>query len=291
MKKRIQTILVLSVIFLLSGNAFAQEEEEPDMSPVRSPFESGLLIDKQTMQIPYKNTLEFQIHHRFGTLGNGVSDMFGLYAPSNIRLGLNYSLSDDFMVGMGATKGKKYTDLQAKYNVLKQTRGGTVPVSVTLYGNAAIDGRSEDMLGEEFSLYNRLVYFGEIIVSHKFDYYFSLQASASFSHANKVREGYEHDKAAASVAGKYRVSAQSSIIANTEFPLHIEGMQENVPLNIEPEPNLGVGWEISTATHVFQVFVANGYGIINQENVMYNQNDFSDDGWLIGFNITRLWSF
>ncbi|MCF8339241.1 MAG: DUF5777 family beta-barrel protein, partial [Bacteroidales bacterium] len=31
--------------------------------------------------------------------------------------------------------------------------------------------------------------------------------------------------------------------------------------------------------------------IINQENVMYNQNDFSDDGWLIGFNITRLWSF
>jgi len=291
MREKILTLLILSGLFFVSFNSFAQEEE-PDMSPVRSPFESGVLIDKQTMEIPYKNTLEFIIHHRFGTLGNGVSDLFGLYAPSNIRLGLNYSVSDDFMIGIGAVKGNKYTDFQMKYNLLKQTRGGTIPVGVTFYGNAAVDGRSEDILGDDFSHINRLSYYSELIVTRKFNYYFSMQASASFSHYNKVQQGYEHDKVAVSAAGRYKVSAQSSIIANAEIPLHIEGMQEFVPINFKPEPNLGIGWEISTATHVFQVFAGNGYGIINQDNVVFNQNDFTDNnGWLIGFNITRLWSF
>lgn len=291
MREKIITLLILSGLFFVSFNSFAQDEE-PDMSPVRSPFSSGVLIDKQTMEIPYKNTLEFIIHHRFGTLGNGVSDLFGLYAPSNIRLGLNYSVSDDFMIGIGAVKGNKYTDVQMKYNILKQTRGGTIPVGLTFYGNAAVDGRSEDILGDDFSHINRLSYYSELIVTRKFNYYFSMQASASFSHYNKVQPGYEHDKVAVSAAGRYKVSAQSSIIANAEFPLHIEGMQEFVPINFKPEPNLGIGWEISTATHVFQVFAGNGYGIINQDNVMFNQNDFTDNnGWLLGFNITRLWSF
>ncbi|MDZ7777135.1 MAG: DUF5777 family beta-barrel protein [Bacteroidales bacterium] len=68
-------------------------------------------------------------------------------------------------------------------------------------------------------------------------------------------------------------------------------MQEFIPLNNKPEPNFGIGWEISTATHAFQIFVANGYGILNQDITMFNQNDYSDGGWLLGFNITRLWSF
>ena len=291
MKEKILTLLILAGMVLISFNSLAQDEEEPDMSPVRSPFASGVLIDKQTMNIPYENTLEFLIHHRFGTLDNGISDLYGLYAPSNIRLGLNYSGSNNFMIGIGATKGKKFTDLQWKYNILEQTRGGTIPIALTYYGNVAVDGRSEDLLGDDFSHTNRMSFFSELIVTRKFDYFFSMQASVSFSHFNKVQQGYEHDKVAVSAAGKYRISAQSSIIANAEIPLHIEDMQEFVPINFKPEPNFGIGWEISTATHVFQVFAGNGYGIINQENVMFNQNDPTDDGWLLGFNITRLWSF
>lgn len=290
MIKITRIILIVSGIMFFSVTTLAQEEE-PDMSPVRAPFESGVLIDKQTMNIPYKNTVEFLIHHRFGTLDNGISDFFGLYAPSNIRLGLNYSIRNNLMVGIGATKAKKYADIQLKYNILEQTRGGTIPVGLTFYSNVAFDGRSNDVLGERFSHANRMAFYNELIITRKFSYFFSMQASANFTHYNKVQQGYEHDKVAVSAAGRYRVSAQSSIIANAEFPLHIEGMQEHIPLNFKPKPNLGIGWEISTATHVFQIFAGNGYGIVNQDNIMFNQNDFAEKGWLIGFNITRLWSF
>ena len=290
MKKNILTYFLLSALLMITANVVAQDEE-PDMSPVRAPFESGYLIDKQTMIIPYEGTLEFVIHHRFGTLDNGISDLFGLYAPSNIRLGLNYSIRDDVMVGIGATKDNKYTDLQWKWNIIEQTRGGTIPLTVTYFGNMAIDGRSEDVLGEEFSLSNRASFYSEVILSHKLDYYFSVQASASFSHYNKVQYGQEHDKAAVGFGARYRVSHQSSIIATADVPLHIESMQEYIPLNNKPQPNFGIGWEISTATHAFQIFAANGYGILNQDITMFNENDYSDGGWLLGFNITRLWSF
>ena len=31
------------------------------------------------------------IQHRFGTVNNGAKDLFGIFAPSNIRLGINYA--------------------------------------------------------------------------------------------------------------------------------------------------------------------------------------------------------
>ena len=57
------------------------------------------------------------------------------------------------------------------------------------------------------------------------------------------------------------------------------------------KPNFGIGIEISTSTHAFQIFAGSSAGIIQQENLHYNQNNFWDGQFLIGFNITRLWSF
>ena len=57
-------------------------------------------------------------------------------------------------------------------------------------------------------------------------------------------------------------------------------------LDEQPKPNLSLGWEIRTATHTFQVFVANYSQIINQRNLVFNTNDFTKGEYLVGFNIT-----
>jgi len=44
-----------------------------------------------------------------------IKDLFGIYAASNIRLGLNYSLMDDLMIGFGTTKDQKLQDFRVKY--------------------------------------------------------------------------------------------------------------------------------------------------------------------------------
>jgi hypothetical protein len=60
--------------------------------------------------------------------------------------------------------------------------------------------------------------------------------------------------------------------------------KQNIP--VQPKPNLALGWEINTATHTFQIFVANFNKIVNQRNLLYNTNDFTKGDYLIGFNIT-----
>jgi hypothetical protein len=57
-------------------------------------------------------------------------------------------------------------------------------------------------------------------------------------------------------------------------------------LEVQPKPNLSIGWEIGTATHTFQIFVANYSQIINQRNLVFNTNNFADGEYLVGFNIT-----
>ncbi len=82
--------------------------------------------------------LEFEIHHRFGTVTNGIDDLFGLWAPANIRLGLNYGITDKLMIAVGTAKNYLAQDLAVKYAFLQQTSSGSVPVSLYIlreYGN------------------------------------------------------------------------------------------------------------------------------------------------------------
>jgi hypothetical protein len=57
-------------------------------------------------------------------------------------------------------------------------------------------------------------------------------------------------------------------------------------LDVQPKPNLSIGWEIGTATHTFQVFMTNYNQIIGQRNLVFNTNDFTKGDYLFGFNIT-----
>lgn len=286
MKKKLLQLLLLWICVAITGFAQDQDQEsKPVDKPVRSPFEGGMLIDNQTGVIPVKNTLEMLIQHRFGTMDNGISDLFGIYAAgANLRLGLNYSLLDKLMIGYGLTKKNMYSDFQVKYALLQQTRSGRIPVAVTLYGNMAIDGRSEETFGINYKFTNRFSYFGQVIVGRKFSEWLSLQVQGSFTHYNSVEENTDHDKIGVGGSGRIKFSPQSSFIFQYDVPISINNKSES-------KPNLGFGYEASTSTHIFQIFVSTANGILPQDNYMFNQNDFLKGELMFGFTITRLWSF
>lgn len=302
MKKYILFLLVLG--FVLTNQSFAQEEEKDQ--PAANAFESGILIDQQTMMIPDARTLEFIIQHKFGNMDKGLSDLWGLYSPgANVRLALNYVPVKDLQIGAGITKKNMYSDFSAKWNVLKQTERNTIPVSVTLFGSAAIDGRNEDAFGgigkvrrsgEQNSQYaisfnDRISYFSQLIVTRKFGNALSLQAGASFTHYNMVPHDYNHDVVGLHLAGRLKISPQGSIIFNYDHPLQIEGISEQLDWDTHANPNLSVGFEIFTFTHAFQMYVGTADGIIPQDIMAHNQRDWKDKGLAIGFTITRLWMF
>lgn len=272
-------LIVISIIFL-SLSIQAQDDNSKEV-PERAAFESSILIDNQTVVTPFKNSFEFQIHHRFGKMNNGISDIFGVYAPSNIRLGLNYGLSEKIMLGIGTTKDYKLQDFQWKYLILQQTKSGSMPVSLSYYGNYVIDARSKDSFGpeEEFKSAHRFSYFTQLIVAKRINFKYSLQVAPSFFYYNAVEEGMKNGNFGISAGARARVIGSSSIIAEyhqllTEQP------------DFEPKPNLALGIEFSSATHAFHVFVANYSQIINQRNLLYNTNDLTEGDFLLGFNIT-----
>jgi hypothetical protein len=293
-------IFIIIVLFLGLNFSFSQDTtavKEKDV-PVIAPFESGILIDNQTCVIPPAKTLEFLLQHRFGTVENGIKDIYGIYYSANIRLGLNYSILDNLMVGYGLEKNNMYSDFQIKYNVFQQTRKNTIPVSVTLYGDMAINGKQEksyyEGVGEDstYSFSNRFCYFGQVIVGRKFNDWFSLQGTASFTHFNKVQADMDHDKIGVGFNGRVKFTPQSSILFQFDFPLQIAGISEQNEFVNPPQPNFALGYEVSTGTHAFQIFVSNTNGIVPAELYMNNQSEWEYiSNWRFGFVMTRLWGF
>lgn len=288
----------LPVMMLFSARPlFAQDStatDEPELKTVRlakNTFESVWLMDNQTVIVPKKGSLEMSIQHRFGTVNNGAKDMFGLFAPSNIRLGMSYVPINRLNLGVGLTKERMQVDLNAKYAILRQTESNKVPVSVSYFGNIVIDTRNESNF--RYGVH-RFSYFNQLMVARKITEQFSAQVAPSFSWFNNV-EAFVNSKGeverkmknghfAIAFLGRYKISDKSAIIVNYDQPL------TQHPTN-NPHPNIAFGFETTTDSHAFQIFAGNYYGIVPQSNNFFNQNDYRDGQFVIGFNITRLWAF
>jgi hypothetical protein len=307
MTLRLSTLTLLSLL-MINTVALAQEEatedtlieETPKERPVRPAFESGLIFDAATTTLQPSKTLEFILQHRFGYI-DGVKDFLGIWGGSNIRLGLNYSILDNFTIGVGTTKMKRMQDLQLKYRVLEQTRSNSIPVTVMVYEVIGVDGRDkltwdQNEGSPSYKFSNRMSYFTQVLVSRRFNDHLSLQAGGAFTHYSCVDSVYNHDRISVSFAGRYKFSPQGSFIIAGDFPLDIKGIKDykkNTDENtiIYDKPNLSVGFEISTSTHAFHIYLASAQGILPQEDMMWNDKDFFKNGIMIGFNLTRLWNF
>ncbi len=274
--------IVLAGLVLLPMNLKAQDEE-PDNRPVREPFSGTLLADQQTIMSPYKGGLELVIHHRFGTMQNGLKDLVGIYAPSNIRLGLNYGITDKLMIGWGTEKNNKLQELEVKYSIFQQTRSGSMPVALSYYANVAIDARNDEAFGENYAFTNRFSYFHELIVARKFNDRLSAQITPSFSHFNAVDQKLWHNDYLGIGAGlRFKAFGEFSIIAEYDQAFSYKETTETMN---KPKPNVLLGFEIGTPTHTFQLFAANYDKINPQKNLSANMNDFMEGEILIGMNV------
>ena len=262
------------------------QEEDQDKRPVRSPYEAVMLIDFPTTKTPTKGAFEYYIHHRFGTMENGWSDLQGIYAPANIRIGLNYGLTPRLSIGFGTEKNRKMQEFNLAYRIFDQTRSGKMPVAIMYYGNIAIDARNKSVFGVNYQGTNRLSYFNQLIVSRKFTSSLTLHTALSFSHFNSVDSLLEHDKIAWHFGGRLKLWSDNSLILEYTLPLEPNNFAEHTELTNPPKAGLSIGLELGTSTHAFQVFLSNYQGIIPQQNVSFNQFDFWDGQVLIGFNIT-----
>lgn len=289
---------LMLAMLLLGTTAIAQDTTEVQApaqprvdKPVKNTFESIWLIDNHTVMVPIKGTFEMDILHRFGTVNKGYDDFYGLFAPSNIGLGFNYTPINNLLVGVSLVKHNMTWEGYMKYAILKQTQSNKIPVSVTYYGNMAYDSRdAENFMYKS----DRLSYFNQLIIARKVTEAFSIQVAPSMTHINSVY-GYfaapgevegemKHNHFAVATSARLKVTESLTLLGNYDQPI------TQHPTN-NPHPNVAFGLEVGTSAHAFQVFAGNYSSITPQRNNLYNRNDFRERQFLIGFNITRMWNW
>ncbi len=284
----------LCLVFVLGGfgMVFGQDSVAEKKPLAKTPFESGYFIADQTVFVPSPKSLEFVIQHDFGTIQNHWTDLYGIWGASNIRLGMNYTIIKGLQVGFGTTKLKTMQDFTLKYTFARQREGG-FPLTIGYFGDLGLDCRNKTVFGTEFKWTDRLSYFNEIMIARRFGKRISLQLGIAWVHYNIVdstmKDNHDNtslmnDNLNISGIGRLKLTPQTSVIMSYSQPVLTY-------LNTAPWPNFGLGVEISTSTHCFQIFLSAAQGLVPQETVMYNNNNPYNGAILLGFNITRLWSF
>lgn len=284
---------LLFVFLMLPFIALAQKKDSTKVKEklARPTFESSAVIDNPSSTLYNKNSLEIVMQHRFD-LVTGTNDMIGIWGRTNIRIAASYSILDRLTVGFGTTKDKRLQDFNLKGALLQQTRKDRIPLSITYYGNATISALPK----EDFNMVqDRYSYFNQIIFSRRFSNNFSLQIAPSLSHQNAVTSNMKNDMFAIAVGAKIKVSPGTNILLDYSQPLtsYDEASLADIALGgvNTPKPGISLGVEFNTSAHAFQLFASNYWGIVPQNNYMYNQNDFFSGDILIGFNITRIYNF
>lgn len=273
--------IILAIPFLVLSQETDDANAPEEILLERDAFESAALIENQTNVLNSKGTLEMVMNHRFGVVnaGSESNDLIGLWGPANIRIALTYALHDRITVGAGTTKDSRLQDFSLKGAILRQTRKNEMPVSLTYYGNFTVDARRKENF--EYTE-DRYSYFNQLIIARRFSRNLSFQIAPSLSHFNLVKSNMQNDMFAVALGGRAKITPTIAVLADYSQP--ITSFTTGTP-----DPGVSIGLEFSTGSHAFQVFITNYKGIVQQQNYMFNQNNFFSGDFLIGFNITRLW--
>jgi Membrane bound beta barrel domain (DUF5777) len=277
-------------VFAFPMMLLAQEQKdtiaavaEDSIAPVieveleRPAFESTSLIESQTNRVYSKGTIEMIMNHRFG-LVSGTNDLIGIWAPANIRIAVNYSITDRITVGVGTTKDDRLQDFSLKAALLRQTVNGKMPFSVTYYGNAAVSALPKENF---YHTSDRWSFYNQIIIAKRISKEISFQIAPSYSHYNVIDAPMSNDLFAIEFGGRVKVTSSMSILLDANQPITSQ--------EIAPKSGFSIGTEFSTVGHAFQIFVSNYRGIVNQQSNMFNQYEFFEGDFAIGFNISRTW--
>lgn len=257
-------------------------EPEPTNNIALATFKGTRLINFQTLEVPGKRTLDFRISHRFGAFNSGFNNFFGLDGGASIRIGLDYSFDGRFAFGIGRTSYEKMLDGFVKYRLLRQQEPRGMPISITLLASMYSTLQKDTLKYAQVS--NRFSYAYQVMIGRKFSDRFSLQIAPTMIHYNLA----EHISDKNDV---YILAAATRFKFTKRMALTLEyGWRPLEYTRQKYYDSLGAGVDIETGGHVFQFFVTNSFGLLENQFLPHTEFKWSNMGIRLGFNISRVFT-
>jgi len=243
-----------------------------------------------------KQHLNFWISHRFGSINSGFIDNFLGLDEAKIRLGLEYSLTDKWLLGAGRSTIEKTYDFYSKYKVLAQSN--KMPITATLYGgmttNTMPTGYTTSS-GNVMSYQNNLQrqsYFGQLLIARKFSDKLSLQLMPTVLHNNKSESIYlDNNLLSMGFGGRYKLTNRLSVSA--EYYKNIvnkEDYEEGAGIPYPYQDSFSLGFDIETGGHVFQLHLTNSRGMTEKHFIGQTLGTWGAGDIFYGFNMARTFS-
>ena len=289
--KKLLFQLASGIILLIStNNLFAQDEdllkmlgkEKPKKERIKYAFKSPRVINGHSMEFLNPGTMDFRILHRFGQLNQGYKNFFGLDQAS-MRMGFDFGILQNLMVGVGRSTYKKELDAFIKYAPIRQSTGPwSSPVTFACVAGITMDGMKwSDPFRTNFFT-SRLAYYFEAIIGRKFSESFSLQVSPTMVHKNLVQLETDHNNVyAVGVGGRLKLSKRIAI--TWDYSHVIIGMPDSGYYN-----PLSVGFDIETGGHVFQLHFSNSTGMNERAFITETTSSWAKGEIRYGFNLSRV---
>ncbi len=265
-------------------------------------FHDTRIINTQSVEMLAPRRLDVRIVHRFGDMlgaTGGWPTFYGLENAADVLFGFDYGVTPHFMMGLYRTKGagdrRQLLNLNFKTRLARQRHGMPFTLAATATASMStmsrVEGSSSVSSFPEFS--HRFAFSGQLLVARKLSDGFALQLTASAVHRNLVAHYDDNTTFAAGLATRIQLTKVLALIADLQVPLN--GNQS--PFTADKHPDapdyhlpLGIGLEIETGGHVFQVNLTNSAGIMETDFLPETTQSWAEGQFRLGFTISRLFN-
>ena len=244
-------------------------------------FRSTRIINLHSIESLRAGDLELKISHRFGAFSSGINQFWGL-DNAEIRIALEYGLTENFMFGIGRSSQGKIVDGFLKYNFFSQKENG-MPFSLSYLATTAVN-TLPSISGKELNLTQRMNYVHQVILSSKIHERMAIQLSPTMIHKNLVvAQEDENTSFALGIAAKYNLTKVLSL--NGEFIPRLSGF--DTPSYKENHNSLSIGMGINTRGHFFEFHLTNSSPMIEKGYITETRGNWAERDIHLGFNIVR----
>ena len=178
-----------------------------------------------------------------------------------------------------------------KYKLVEQTTDNKIPVGITLFANTGVYINSTDENSASFKEFtHRYNYAYQALIARKFSSKLSMILSPTLVHRNYVAANDENDLIALGLGIRYAFTKSSSIIF--DYFYNFDKLREFG--NGTFIPPVGIGYEVETGGHVFQIMLSNASYVTPNRFITNSTTEFGDsselgfDSFRFGFNISRV---
>jgi hypothetical protein len=316
MNRKVLSLFLIILIFL--SQLFSQDDdllklvEDIEKSGknreyVFATWKAYRLGNAQTTETVKKNHLEYRILHRFGnvadankTLNQIAHTAFGIDIANDIRMSLEYGITNDITIALGRSRVNELVDVSAKWRFLKQTTDFKIPVSIALFSSMGYTTLSPDRLYANVAVKNfptreahRINYVTQVIIASKVNSWLSLELLPTWLHRNFIVQTFNpntgredgNDYPILGIAGRIKLSHRVIFFADYFYNFH-PYFKDN-PNVFMP---LSVGFEIETGGHVFTLFFANNSAIVENNFLVSTTDTWSKAQIKFSFCISRTFS-